>query len=238
MPPATGLDWCLSQDVLAGGERTEKLIVQIVAVGNHNQRRIFHVRMPNNLSSVKKHRKTFAASLRVPHNSDPASPEMISPGTIGFFPTFLCSGYFREFGETTYELIFIRLNATGGKRACQSFVHRPVLVVCGYFLLNFCTVILIHDKIQNVVEKPTLLENPEDSCFEFGSSFRDKVFAVNCPPGHESVPSAGYSSGTCLDSVGDYQKFICCEQGGNVSFICLKLVECVFDCRVFIAGIF
>jgi hypothetical protein len=40
-----GLLGCLAQQILAHAERREQLVIQIVAVGQHNQRRVLHRRM-------------------------------------------------------------------------------------------------------------------------------------------------------------------------------------------------
>jgi hypothetical protein len=44
----------------------EKLVVEIVAVGQPHQRRILHRRMPHHARGEEEHGETLAAALRVP----------------------------------------------------------------------------------------------------------------------------------------------------------------------------
>jgi len=61
-----GLHGRLAEDVRAALELAEKLIVEIVAVGQHHQRRVLHRRMPHHAGSEEEHGETLAAALRVP----------------------------------------------------------------------------------------------------------------------------------------------------------------------------
>jgi hypothetical protein len=69
MFPALRLHRRLSQQLFAERERVEKLVVQIVAVGEHDERGILHRRVLHDFPGVKHHRKTFATTLRVPDDA-------------------------------------------------------------------------------------------------------------------------------------------------------------------------
>jgi hypothetical protein len=71
MFPALRLNRYLAEQLLAKGERVEKLVVQIVAVGEHDDGGILHCRVLHDFSDVENHRKTFAAPLRVPDDTRP-----------------------------------------------------------------------------------------------------------------------------------------------------------------------
>ena len=60
----------LAQQVLAHAERAEELIVEIVAVGQHDQRRVLHRRMLDDLARVERHQQALAGALRVPDHAD------------------------------------------------------------------------------------------------------------------------------------------------------------------------
>ena len=63
-------------------KRAEKLVVQIVAVGQDHDGRILHRRMLNDFPGVKHHRKAFAASLRVPDHPRPLVPALPDTSTV------------------------------------------------------------------------------------------------------------------------------------------------------------
>ena len=74
MLPIGRLHRRLAQNIVATLELPEKLIVEIIAIGQHHQRRILHRRLPDQTSGVEQHRKTLAAALRVPdHTSAPVA---------------------------------------------------------------------------------------------------------------------------------------------------------------------
>ena len=56
----------LTQDFRATLELPEKLVVVVVAVGEHDHGRVFHCGMGDDASRVKEHRVTFSGALRVP----------------------------------------------------------------------------------------------------------------------------------------------------------------------------
>ena len=64
-----GLHRRLAEDVRAALELTEKLVVQVVAVGQHHQRRVLHRRMPHHAGGEEEHGETLAAALRVPDDT-------------------------------------------------------------------------------------------------------------------------------------------------------------------------
>ncbi len=57
--PSSCLNRSLAQQFAVIGKGAEKLIVQIVAIGDHQYRRIFHIRMPDHLAGKKHHRQAF-----------------------------------------------------------------------------------------------------------------------------------------------------------------------------------
>ena len=55
---------------MAAGERAEKLVVKVVAVGENDERRVFHFRLDHQPPGVKCHRQRLARSLGVPDDAD------------------------------------------------------------------------------------------------------------------------------------------------------------------------
>ena len=60
----------LAQQVLAHAERAEKLVVEVVAVGEHDERRVFHRGVLDDLPGVERHEQALAGALRVPDDAD------------------------------------------------------------------------------------------------------------------------------------------------------------------------
>ena len=64
-----GLRRRLAEDFRAALELAEKLVVEIVAVGQHHQRRVLHGRMPHHARGEEEHGETLPAALRVPDHA-------------------------------------------------------------------------------------------------------------------------------------------------------------------------
>ena len=56
---------------LAARERAEQLVVEVVAVGEHDERRVLHRRVQDHAPGVERHRQALARALRVPDDADP-----------------------------------------------------------------------------------------------------------------------------------------------------------------------
>ena len=74
------LDGLLSQQLVASLELAEELVVQVVSVGQDDERGIIHRRMENDLTGEEEHRKTLARPLGVP--DDAASPVAVMTGRL------------------------------------------------------------------------------------------------------------------------------------------------------------
>ena len=61
-----GLHRLLPQQVFAGRERAEQLVVQVIAVCQHQERRVVHHVVPDDLPRVEYHRQRLPRPLRVP----------------------------------------------------------------------------------------------------------------------------------------------------------------------------
>ncbi len=68
---ALGLHRRLAQQVLAAREGAEELVVEVVAVGEHDDGRVLHRRLADDAAGVERHRQALARALRVPDHADP-----------------------------------------------------------------------------------------------------------------------------------------------------------------------
>src|SRR5207249_7578475 len=71
-----GLHRRLTQQITTSSERAEKLIVEVVAIGNHDDRRVLHLGMQDHTPRIEGHRQALAGTLRVPDNPNPAVARM------------------------------------------------------------------------------------------------------------------------------------------------------------------
>ena len=55
---------------MTAGERAEELVVQVVAVGDDDQRRVLHRRVEDDAAGVERHRQALARALGVPDDAD------------------------------------------------------------------------------------------------------------------------------------------------------------------------
>ena len=60
----------LPQQVLAHAEGAEELVVEVVAVGQHDERRVLHRRVLDDLARIERHQQALARALRVPDHAD------------------------------------------------------------------------------------------------------------------------------------------------------------------------
>ena len=67
---ALGLHRRLAQQVLAAREGAEELVVEVVAVGEHDEGRVLHRRLADDAPGVEGHRQALARALRVPDHAD------------------------------------------------------------------------------------------------------------------------------------------------------------------------
>src|SRR5690606_34515061 len=75
MGAAFRLHWCLPQKLPIRGESTEKLVVQVVAVGDDDYGGILHRRVADDFAGVEHHREALARALGMPDHTGAAIAE-------------------------------------------------------------------------------------------------------------------------------------------------------------------
>src|ERR1035437_10938912 len=78
------LNGILSKKLFRSGESIEQLIVEIIAVSNYNDSRIFHFRGSNKFTGIEDHTKAFARALSMPDNAT----AFIAMVTGGFYTRY------------------------------------------------------------------------------------------------------------------------------------------------------
>ena len=98
--PALSLRGRLAEEVLAAREGAEELVVEVVAVGQHHDGRVFHRRLSNDCAGVEGHRQALARPLCVPDHSNASvaqlaarlSARLVPPAVLGDLPTLQLGG--------------------------------------------------------------------------------------------------------------------------------------------------
>ena len=67
---SVGLLGCLAQQVLAQAEGAEQLVVEVVAVGEDDERRVGERRAADGEAGEERHQQALARALRVPDDAD------------------------------------------------------------------------------------------------------------------------------------------------------------------------
>jgi len=88
MSSALRLNGWLTQQVLTAREHAEELIVQIVSIGQHDERRVFHRNLADDALGIEDHSQAFTASLCIPNHAHPPVAEPPSQKVPSLIATF------------------------------------------------------------------------------------------------------------------------------------------------------
>ena len=158
--PALRLDGGLPQQVGATRKGGEELVVEVVAVRQHDEGGILHRRLAHNAAGVEHHGQTLARPLGMPDNPD-ASVAPFSTRPVGFLRGGLSQ-----------------------RRRPQGFpdrgLHRMELVVAGGLLdQRTAAVVFEHGEIADERQEPVRRADPLDQDLELGP-FRDLPHPKGC----------------------------------------------------------
>ncbi len=208
---ALGLHGRLPDQIPAHRERSEELVVQIVAVGQYHQRRVFEQRMPDELPGVKRHQQTLARPLGVPdHTHAPVAWLLIL-----------------RRGQAIARRVFLR-QIFRGQRAqglLHRFFHRVELVVAGDDLDQPRAGLAEHGEIAHEIEQSALREHTLDQGREFRRALGGNIPAIGRAPGHETLQICRERTHPGRDAVRGDQQRVGVEQRRNLLLVGLQLVE-------------
>ena len=120
---ALGLHRRLAQEVLAAREGAEELVVEVVAVGEHDDGRVLHRRLADDPPGVEGHRQALARALRVPDHADAPVTRLAAGPPAGLVAA-------RGLGHA----VGLALQLGGSQRLAHRHLHRVELVVAGHLL--------------------------------------------------------------------------------------------------------
>ena len=144
--PAGGLHWRLAQQGLATRKCAEELVVEVVAVGEHDDRWILHGRLADDGPRVKGHGQALARPLGVPDDANAPVAALAPGGLARFVPPLRLGG----------ALIGLLHRSQG---LAHGHPHRVELVIAGHLLgEHTATAVLKCDEVAHEIEETPRLE--------------------------------------------------------------------------------
>ena len=124
------------------------------------------------------------------------------------------------------ELRPFRAGRAGAQGLLDRRVDRVVLMVAGHLLDEHAVAgVLEDDEGADEIEEAAPVEDPLDHDLELAEPVVGQRRAVDGAPGHEPFAVGGEGADAGMDAVGDDQRLVEGEQGGDLPFVGLKLVE-------------
>src|SRR5690606_2707323 len=140
----------LPQQVLAAREGAEELVVEVVAVGEHDDGRVTHRRLADDAARVEGHRQALARPLRVPHDAD--APIARLAASLALRCGYRAAGY----------QVVGSLQLGRPQRLLHRYLDRMELVVAGHLLDDAPAVVLEDDEVTDKVEEPPRRQETRD----------------------------------------------------------------------------
>ena len=227
---AFGLHRLLAQQVFVEREVVEELVVQVVAVGQNDDRGVLHGGVLDDLARVERHGQAFAGALRVPDHTDAAVAGLARQPGIG-------ATHQVDPAHLAQPERFRRRGA-GAQGLLDGRVDRVILVVASHLLDQHAVPrVLEDDEVADEVEEPPPVEGPLDHHLKLAEPVVRQPRPVNRPPRHEPLAVGGEGADARVNAVGDDQRLVEGEQGWNLPFVGLELVEGGPDGGVLVRGV-
>ena len=163
---------------MAARERPEKLVVEIVAVGEHHHGRVGHGRLADDTAGVEGHAQALARALGVPDDSDAAVARVTSGLAAGLVDA-------RRLDNLLGGLLQLRRP----ERLRHGHLHRVKLVVAGHLLdQRTAAVVLKHDEVSYQSEKAARLADASEHHLQLRQVGISQRLPRDRPPGLEPLP--------------------------------------------------
>ena len=184
------------------------MVVEVVAVGEHDHRGVGHGRLADDPPGVEGHGEALSGALGVPYDADAAVARLAARPAIG-----IC-------GPARGVL----------KRSSpQRLVHRGLngveLVVAGDLLVEpAAAVVLEHDEVPHQVEEPPPIAHTLKQHLKLRQVLVGDFLAADGTPRLEPFPPCGEGAQPGLQAVGHDQGGVHREQSGQVGLVGLELL--------------
>ena len=228
-----GLHRLLPQQLLGSGEGVEQLVVQIVAVGNHQDRRV--IQRQHDLAGVEHHRQRLARALRVPHH----------PGLL------VAPGLLRHAGQSVAGRGLLCLQLGHARRTqggSHRRIHRVILVIRRQLLHRadrdhpglavFLPGFFKDDEVAQQVQQRRLVQHAVDQHLQLAHQMRSLRLAIRALPAHEARIARRERTRLGFQTVGNHRECVGREQAGDSLLVGFQLLIRRLDGGVFIGGVF
>jgi hypothetical protein len=191
----------LSKDVVATLKLTEKLIVQVVAVGQHHQRGVLHGRVPHHPRGVEKHRETLAAALRMPDHAR---------ATVAGLSAVHAS---RPGHAQVVAQLVLLVHAAGADGFLHRHVDRMELVIARDDLVQLAAVgfFFEDDEVFEQVQEAPPVENPAHQHLKLQRRPGCLALAVDGPPHFEPFLVRRQGADARLQAIANHQRGVVVE---------------------------
>ena len=201
----------LAQQVLAAREGAEELVVQVVAVGQHDDGGIFHGRRADGGPGVERHRQALARPLGVPDHAYAPVAGRAARVAARFIVTAGLGGRVSQLRRA--------------QGLAQGDSHRVELVVAGHLLDRHPTaVVLEHDEVPDQRQEALRVADAGERDLQLRHVRIGQRFAGNGAPGLEPLPPGGERAQARLGAVRDDEHLVHGEEGGQLGLVGLELV--------------
>ena len=214
--PALRLLGRLLEEVLRRAELLVKLPVEIVAIRHHDQRRVVHLRLLQELARVAAHRDALARALRVPEDARLARAGHDLPAIRR--PLLL------------HPRAFLRRR--GNERHPHRLPHAVELMVARDLLDQRVAVLLEEHEIADVIEKQIRPEKAAHHLLQLEFQRRLVVLVRNRPPRHEPLWRRRERADARVHPVAHHQCLVEDEQVRDLLLIGLELLVSLPHIRV------
>ena len=212
--PACGLHRRLAQEILAPREGAEKLVVEVVAVGQHDHGRIGHRLLADDAPGVEGHGQTLPGALRVPDDADAPIAGIAARLSAGLVPA-------ARLGDPL-RVLLQRRRAQG---LADRSLHRVELVIAGHLLDERAAVVLEDDEVAQQRQEAALLEDALDRHLQLRVEGRRQLLAVDGAPRLEPLPAGGERAEPRLHPIRHGEHGVAGEQRRQFRLVGLQLVE-------------
>ena len=185
---ALRLHGLLPQQLMAAEKRAEKLVVEVVAIRENDERRILHRRLQHEPAGIKNHCERLARALRMPDH------------TCAFVARHAFSQWFREVTAGRFADLTFRCCADGfGERG----VDGMELMVAGDLLDERAVlrVLLENDEVMKQIEKALPVEGTPQKDLQLGHGGRGQSLALDRAPWHHAFPVGADRSDACVGAI-------------------------------------
>src|SRR5690606_19989435 len=169
--PILCLNRCLTENLVTTLKLTEQLIIEIVAIRQHDERRVLHSRMSYDAGCVEQHREALPAALRVPDHTSSAIP--------GLSALHLARP---EHAITVADKLLSHPARTNRLRDCC--IYGVKLVITGQDFVNVTRIGIFFERNEMLqqLKEAVALEHTANEYFELERTFRRIALTVDSAP--------------------------------------------------------